>query len=95
MAKVQDHAKGVPVPPQVDEDWFDAEVGVGFYRGVETGLGGASGNPTLTGIFSSTLSIRTGLRTSVMGASLRHRPGRWFLRRLECCRSSESRLRLW
>ena len=32
MAKVQDHAKGVPVPPQVDEDWFNPEVGLTFYR---------------------------------------------------------------
>ena len=32
MAKVQDHAKGVPVPPQEDEDWFNPEVGLTFYR---------------------------------------------------------------
>ena len=32
MAKVQDHAKGVPVPPQVDDDWFNPEVGLTFYR---------------------------------------------------------------
>ena len=32
VARVVAHPDGIPVPPRVDEDWFDFEVGLRFYR---------------------------------------------------------------
>ena len=32
MVKIVDHPQGVPVPPSVNEDWFNPELGLIFYR---------------------------------------------------------------